>query len=181
MSISWSEWFEQEVKLDMREKITNFEDVWELMILSPEKQEVLDTASSIAKRCIGARDYEIIQLEEQAVEMQTRINHLEKTLEHEQMANLMQPRITALADERMIELYKRNEALKMQLEEKDKEISELNATVQVKDKWLELKEIWLDYKDTMLRDKDKDIAELKAQLDQERNNALSILEKMKTE
>jgi hypothetical protein len=181
MSISWSEWFEQEVKLDMREKITNFEDVWELMILSPEKQEVLDTASSIAKRCIGARDYEIIQLEEQAVEMQTRINHLEKTLEHEQMANLMQPRITALADERMIELYKRNEALKMQLEEKDKEITELKTTVQVKDKWLELKEIWMDFKDSVLRDKEKDIEELKAQLDQERNNALSVLEKMKTE
>ena len=181
MSISWSEWFEHEVKLDMREKITNFEDVWELMILSPEKQEVLDTASSIAKRCIGARDYEIIQLEEQAVEMQTRINHLEKTLEHEQMANLMQPRITALADERMIELYKRNEALKMQLEEKDKEITELKTTVQVKDKWLELKEIWMDFKDSVLRDKEKDIEELKAQLDQERNNALSVLEKMKTE
>ena len=181
MSISWSEWFEQEVKLDMREKITNFEDVWELMILSPEKQEVLDTASSIAKRCIGARDYEIIRLEEQALEMQTRINHLEKTLEHEQMANLMQPRITALADERMIELYKRNEALKMQLEEKDKEIGELKTTVQVKDKWLELKEIWMDFKDSVLRDKEKDIEELKAQLDQERNNALSVLEKMKTE
>ena len=66
-------------------------------------------------------------------------------------------------------------------EEKDKEITELKTTVQVKEKWMELKEIWLDYKDTMIRDKDKDIAELKAQLDQERNNALSILEKMKTE
>ena len=181
MSVSWCEWFEQEVKLDMREKITNFEEVWELMILSPEKQEVLDTASSIAKRCIGARDHVIQQLEGEAIEAQSRIDHLEKSLEHEQMANLMQPRMTALADERMIELYKRNEALRIQLEEKDKEIAELNTTVQVKEKWLELKEIWLDYKDTMLRDKDKDIAELKAQLDQERNNALSILEKMKTE
>jgi len=146
MSISWSEWFEHEVKLDMREKRTNFEDVWELMILSPEKQEVLDTASSIAKRCIGARDHVIKRLEGEALEAQARIDYLEKGLEHEQMANLMQPRITALTDQRMIELHKQNEALRIQLE-----------------------------------DKDKDIAELKAQLDQERNNVLSILEKMKAE
>jgi len=60
----WSEWFVQQVKVELREKMTNLDDVWGLMFLNPDKQEIMDTAADIASRSIDARDKEILRLKE---------------------------------------------------------------------------------------------------------------------
>jgi len=59
----WSDWFTFEVKRDLREKVSNFEDVWSLMFLSSDKQDILDAAARVAEQSIAARDRDILDLE----------------------------------------------------------------------------------------------------------------------
>lgn len=61
---SWTEYFEQEVKTALRDRVTHFEDVWGLMFLDNEKQELLSVAGQIAARSIESRDCEIARLGE---------------------------------------------------------------------------------------------------------------------
>jgi len=84
---SWTDWFTQQVKVELRDKITNFEDVWSLMFLSSDKQEILDTAARVAEQAILERDREIVRQDICIYNMQAKIDYLEKLLEHEQMEN----------------------------------------------------------------------------------------------
>ena len=84
---SWTDWFTQQVKVELRDKITNFEDVWSLMFLSSDKQEILDTAARVAEQAIQERDREIVRQDICIYHMQAKIDYLEKLLEHEQMEN----------------------------------------------------------------------------------------------
>lgn len=96
---SWSEWFIYEIKKDLREKMTDLEEVWELMILTPDKKAIFDSAARIAKVSIHNRDKEIARLEEslgckdqyivhleEQLETLQRLKHVERHLECQQMA-----------------------------------------------------------------------------------------------
>jgi predicted RNase H-like nuclease (RuvC/YqgF family) len=137
MTESWSEWFTFEVKRDLREKITNFEDVWSLMFLSPDKQEILDAAARVAQESIAARNREIEfkdqeiaeteglvdflrktivknaeQHERELEERDERIRSLERHLESQQMSNFMAPTIISDLTKTTIDQFKEIQRLK---------------------------------------------------------------------
>ena len=138
---AWNEWFAYEVKKDLREKVTNFEDVWALMFLSPEKQLVIDAAARVAQQSIAARDREMVELEESIAdqanlvdflrktiiqnaeqhereieERDERIKSLERHLESQQMSNFMAPTIISNLTQTTIDQHKQIVALKASLE-----------------------------------------------------------------
>ena len=149
-----------QVKTEIRENMTNLEDVMGLMFLSKEAQQVADMAARIAVRMIRERDKEIARLEEMLEEQQSHVAVLERDLGHEQMATFMQPTLNAKTADIMIQQLKENEALKELLDRKNVE---------------------LDARLYKILDQNKEIEDLKSQLDQERSRTLSVLEKMKTE
>jgi len=149
-----------QVKTEIRENMTNLEDVMGLMFLSKEAQQVADMAARIAVRMIRERDKEIARLEEMLEEQQSQVAVLERDLDHEQMATFMQPTFSAKTADIIIQQLKEKEELKELLERKNVE---------------------LDARLYKILDQNKEIEDLKSQLDQERSRTLSVLEKMKTE
>ena len=67
----WSEWFISEIRADLIQKITKLEEIWEIMIFSPERQAVADAAARVAQDIIEEKD-DLIQ------ELKTRISILEE-------------------------------------------------------------------------------------------------------
>jgi hypothetical protein len=137
---AWTDWFTYEVKKDLREKVTNFEDVWALMFLSPDKQLVIDAAARVAQQSIAARDREMVELEEftadqanlvdflrktiiknaeqherEIEERDERIKSLERHLESQQMSNFMAPTIISNLTQTTINQHKEILALRTRL------------------------------------------------------------------
>ena len=147
---AWTEWFAYEVKKDLREKVTNFEDVWALMFLSPDKQLVIDAAARVAQQSIAARERDIADLEESIAdqanlvdflrktiiknaeqhereieERDDRIKSLERHLESQQMSNFMAPTIISDLTQETIDQHKEIVALRAKLEQKNLEIEDV--------------------------------------------------------
>lgn len=147
---AWTEWFAYEVKKDLREKVTNFEDVWALMFLSPDKQLVIDAAARVAQQSIAARERDIADLEESIAdqanlvdflrktiiknaeqhereleERDERIKSLERHLESQQMSNFMAPTIISDLTQETIDQHKEIVALRAKLEQKNLEIEDV--------------------------------------------------------
>jgi hypothetical protein len=135
------------------------EEVMGLMFLSKEAQQVADTAARIAVRMITSREKEIAQLQEVIEDQHAKIAVLERDLDHEQMASFMQPMFNANTTDIIIKQLKEVVTLKEHLENKN---------------------IELDARLYKILEQNKEIEDLKAQLDQERSRALSV-DKMKTE
>jgi hypothetical protein len=137
---SWIDYFEQEVKTALRDKVTNFEDVWGLMFLDTEKQELLSVAGQIAARSIESRDCEIARLgdviddrdkeiycfEEHVNEVRRNAEEREKRLVNDLEAR--DRRIREMEEERVI-LMRKNQTLERQFErEVTTMISDLTQT-----------------------------------------------------
>lgn len=117
MAESWTDWFIYQVKSELREKITDFEEVWNLMFLPPDKQAFLDVAARIASLSIGARDFEIVRLEELVQDQTHRIAILERDLEHEQNHNFMAPTVISRLTQTTIDQHKHIQELLAEIEE----------------------------------------------------------------
>jgi len=110
--MSWTDWFIQEIKLEMREKMTSLDDVYDLMFLGRDKQELLDTAARIAKVSIQNRDNEIKRLEERLEDTLRRLRHVEQQLESQIMSNFMAPTIITDLTQTTIDQHKEIQRLK---------------------------------------------------------------------
>jgi len=103
---AWTEWFAYEVKKDLREKVTNFEDVWALMFLSPDKQLIIDAACRIAQQSIAARDRDIADL---VVELGVKD---EVIADRENLVDFLRKTIIKNAEQHERELEERDERIK---------------------------------------------------------------------
>ena len=61
----WSEWFIDRVKEDLRDRVTTLDEIWAIMIFSPERQSVAEAAARVAEKIIQEKDQEIADLREQ--------------------------------------------------------------------------------------------------------------------
>ena len=114
--------FIQEVKTELRENMTNLDEVWQLMMLPPDKQQMLETAAIVALRRIEEKDNEMMRLEEL-------YKKTERHLESQQMSNFMAPTIISDLTTETIEQFKEIQQLKALLAIKDKEIEDLMIQV----------------------------------------------------
>jgi predicted nucleic acid-binding Zn-ribbon protein len=85
---SWSEWFISKIKEDLRERVTTLDEIWGIMIFSPEKQSVAESAARIAEEIIRAKDREIVdlkvrisELEEEAADAQQELARRREKIE----------------------------------------------------------------------------------------------------
>jgi hypothetical protein len=61
---TWSEWFISKVRADLTERITNLEEIWDIMIFSPERQSVAEAAARVAENIINELEEEIARQRE---------------------------------------------------------------------------------------------------------------------
>jgi predicted nucleic acid-binding Zn-ribbon protein len=85
---SWSEWFISKIKEDLRERVKTLDEIWGIMIFSPEKQSVAESAARIAEEIIRAKDREIVdlkvrisELEEEAADAQQELARRREKIE----------------------------------------------------------------------------------------------------
>jgi hypothetical protein len=63
--MDWSYWFISKIRDDLTEKITTLDEIWAIMIFSPERQSVAEAAARVAEKIIKEKDQEIADLREQ--------------------------------------------------------------------------------------------------------------------
>jgi hypothetical protein len=63
--MDWSYWFITQIREDLTEKITTLDEIWAIMIFSPERQSVAEAAARVAEKIIKEKDQEIADLREQ--------------------------------------------------------------------------------------------------------------------
>jgi hypothetical protein len=63
--MDWSYWFITQIRGDLTEKITTLDEIWAIMIFSPERQSVAEAAARVAEKIIKEKDQEIADLREQ--------------------------------------------------------------------------------------------------------------------
>jgi hypothetical protein len=63
--MDWSYWFITQIREDLTEKITTLDEIWAIMIFSPERQSVAEAAARVAEKIIKEKDQEIAELREQ--------------------------------------------------------------------------------------------------------------------
>jgi len=63
--MDWSYWFISQIRDDLTEKITTLDEIWAIMIFSPERQSVAEAAARVAHKIIQEKDQEIADLREQ--------------------------------------------------------------------------------------------------------------------
>jgi len=63
--MDWSYWFITQIREDLTEKITTLDEIWAIMIFSPERQSVAEAAARVAEKMIKEKDQEIAELREQ--------------------------------------------------------------------------------------------------------------------
>ena len=71
------DWFISQIREDLTEKITTLDEIWAIMIFSPERQSVAEAAARVAEKLIQEKD-EII------LELKTRISVLEEEAKDQQ-------------------------------------------------------------------------------------------------
>ena len=76
----WSEWFISKVREDLRDRVTTLDEIWGIMIFSPEKQSVAEAAARVAEEMIQEKDREIAKLEERIAELEEESTDTQKEL-----------------------------------------------------------------------------------------------------
>jgi hypothetical protein len=76
--MDWSYWFITQIREDLTEKITTLDEIWAIMIFSPERQSVAEAAARVAEKIIKEKDQEIAELREQ-LERLRELNEIENT------------------------------------------------------------------------------------------------------
>ena len=62
--MEWSEWFISKVREDLRDRVTTLDEIWGIMIFSPEKQAVAEAAARVAEDIISGLEEELAQQRE---------------------------------------------------------------------------------------------------------------------
>ena len=57
--MTWKEWFISEIRSDLTERITNLEEIWDIMIFSPERQSLAEAAARVAENIINELKQEV--------------------------------------------------------------------------------------------------------------------------
>ena len=73
MAESWSEWFISKVREDLRDRVTTLDEIWGIMIFSPEKQAVAEAAARVAEDIISGLEEEIARQREIIDELKLKI------------------------------------------------------------------------------------------------------------
>lgn len=73
---TWSEWFISKVKEDLRDRVTTLDEIWGIMIFSPEKQAVAEAAARVAEDIISGLEEEVARQREiiDELKLKTRIS-----------------------------------------------------------------------------------------------------------
>ncbi len=61
---SWSEWFISKIREDLIDRVTTLDEIWGIMIFSPEKQAVAEAAARVAEDIISGLEEELAQQRE---------------------------------------------------------------------------------------------------------------------
>ena len=69
----WSEWFISKVREDLRDRVTTLDEIWGIMIFSPEKQAVAEAAARVAEDIISGLEEEIARQREIIDELKLKI------------------------------------------------------------------------------------------------------------
>ena len=75
---TWLERFIWKIKADLRESVTNFEDVWSIMFLSSDRQAVADSAARVAQEIVDTKDAQIDQLHEEIRDLKAQLERVSK-------------------------------------------------------------------------------------------------------
>jgi hypothetical protein len=73
MAESWSEWFISKIREDMRDRVTTLDEIWGIMIFSPEKQAVAEAAARVAEDIISGLEEEVARQREIIDELKLKI------------------------------------------------------------------------------------------------------------
>ena len=96
----WSEWFISKVREDLRDRVTTLDEIWGIIIFSPEKQSVAEAAARVAEEILQEKDRVISELEEESnethqelIRRRERIDELTKEVHHlkEELLKLKTP------------------------------------------------------------------------------------------
>jgi hypothetical protein len=60
----WSEWFISKIREDLMDRVTTLDQIWGIMIFSPEKQAVAEAAARVAEDIISGLEEEVAQQRE---------------------------------------------------------------------------------------------------------------------
>lgn len=71
------DWFITQIRNDLTEKITTLDEIWDIMIFSPERQSVADAAARVAEKIIHEKDELIQSYKNEILELNARISVLE--------------------------------------------------------------------------------------------------------
>jgi hypothetical protein len=71
--IMWSEWFISKVREDLRDRVTTLDEIWGIMIFSPEKQAVAEAAARVAEDIISGLEEEVARQREIIDELKLKI------------------------------------------------------------------------------------------------------------
>jgi|LauGreSBDMM110SN_4_FD.fasta_scaffold12902_4 hypothetical protein len=69
----WSEWFISKVREDLRDRVTTLDEIWGIMIFSPEKQAVAEAAARVAEDIISGLEEEVARQREIIDELKLKI------------------------------------------------------------------------------------------------------------
>ena len=75
---TWLERFIWKIKADLRESVTNFEDVWSIMFLSSDRQAVADSAARVAQEIVDTKDAQIDQLHAEIRDLKAQLERVSK-------------------------------------------------------------------------------------------------------
>lgn len=62
--MEWSEWFISKIREDLIDRVTTLDEIWSIMIFSPEKQAVAEAAARVAEDIISGLEEELAQQRE---------------------------------------------------------------------------------------------------------------------
>ncbi len=62
--MEWSEWFISKIREDLIDRVTTLDEIWGIMIFSPEKQAVAEAAARVAEDIISGLEEELAQQRE---------------------------------------------------------------------------------------------------------------------
>ena len=71
------DWFITQIRNDLTEKITTLDEIWAIMIFSPERQSVAEAAARVAEKIIHEKDELIQSYKNEILELNARISVLE--------------------------------------------------------------------------------------------------------
>jgi hypothetical protein len=91
--MEWSEWFISKVREDLRDRVTTLDEIWGIMIFSPEKQSVAEAAARVAEDIISGLEEEAKDTKQELIRRRERIDELANEVHHlkEELLKLKTP------------------------------------------------------------------------------------------